>query len=67
MWTSNERRSRIALQLHDIPATRKMSLLINNRVVCETDFRNSNERKLILLRWEEQYSLFEKQYCISIS
>ena len=67
MWTSNGRRSRIALQLHEIPATRKMSLLINDRVVCETDFRNSNERKLILLHWEEQYSLFEKQYCLSIS
>ena len=67
MWTSNERKSRIALQLHDLPATRRMSLLINDRVVCETDFRNSNERKMILLNWEEQYSLFEKRYCISIS
>ncbi len=67
MWTGNERKSRIALQLHDLPATRRMSLLINDRVVCESDFRNSNERKLILLNWEEQYSLFEKRYCISIS
>ena len=67
MWTSNERKSRIALQLHELPATRKMSLLINDRVVCETDFRNSNERKMILLNWEEQYSLYEKRYCISIS
>jgi hypothetical protein len=67
MWTSNARKSRIALQLHELPATRKMSLLINDRVVCETDFRNRNERKMILLNWEEQYSLFEKRYCISIS
>ena len=67
MWTSNGRKSRIALQLHELPATRKMSLLINDRVVCETDFRNSNERKMILLNWEEQYSLYEKRYCISIS
>lgn len=67
MWTSNERKGRIALQLHEVPATRKMSLLINDRVVCETDFRNSNERKMILLNWEEQYELFEKRYCISIS
>lgn len=67
MWMSNGRKSRIALQLHELPATRKMSLLINDRVVCETDFRNRNERKMILLNWEEQYSLFEKRYCISIS
>ncbi|HEX6182163.1 MAG TPA: hypothetical protein VFZ47_13010 [Chitinophagaceae bacterium] len=67
MWTSNGRKSRIALQLHELPATRKMSLLINDRVVCETDFRNSNERKMILLNWEEQYALYEKRYCISIS
>ncbi|HYF33583.1 MAG TPA: hypothetical protein VD993_20805 [Chitinophagaceae bacterium] len=69
MWSrnSNERRNRIALELHEVPATRKMSLLINDRVVCETDFRNPNERKLILLNWEEKYSLFEKRYCISIS
>ena len=67
MWTTNERKGRIALQLHEPPATRKMSLLINDRVVCETDFRSSNERKMILLNWEEQYSLYEKRYCISIS
>lgn len=62
------RKSRVALELHDIPATKRMSLLINDTVVCESDFHDRNERKMILLNWEEKYSLFEKgSYCISIS
>lgn len=65
---STGRKNRVALELHDIPATKRMSLLIDDRVVCESDFHDSNERKLILLNWEEKYSLFEKgSYCISIS
>lgn len=70
MWTQqfNRRRGRIALDLHEIPATRKMSLLIDDRIVCETDFHDKNERKMILLNWEEKYALFERgAYCISIS
>ena len=70
MWTQQlgSKRNKIALELHDIPATRKMSLMIDDRVVCETDFHNKNERKMILLNWEEKYSLFERgSYCISIS
>jgi hypothetical protein len=70
MWSrqSNGRKSRVALELHEIPATRKMSLMIGDRVVCETDFQNRDERKMILLNWEEKYSLFDKTpYCISIS
>lgn len=65
---SIERKSRVALELHDIPATKRMSLLINDTVVCESNFQNRNERKMILLNWEEKYSLFERgPYCISIS
>jgi hypothetical protein len=69
MWTRqiNGRKNRVALELNHIPATRKMSLMINDRVVCETDFRNRDERKWILMNWEEKYSLFEREYCISIS
>lgn len=62
------RKSRVALELHDIPATKRMSLMIDDRVVCESNFQDRNERKMILLNWEEKYSLFEKgAYCISIS
>lgn len=53
--------------MHEVPATSKMSLLINDRVVCEKNFRNRDERKLILLGWDEKYALYEKRYCISIS
>ncbi|MGB8195328.1 MAG: hypothetical protein WCF67_25575 [Chitinophagaceae bacterium] len=69
MWTHtlNSRKSRIALELHDIPATSKMSLMIDDTVVCETDFQNKNERKMILLNWEEEYQLYGSNYCISIS
>lgn len=65
---STGRKSKVALELHDIPATKRISLLINDRVVCESDFQNRNERKMILLNWEEKYSLFEQgPYCISIT
>jgi hypothetical protein len=69
MWTRqiNGRKNRVALELNQVPATRKMSLLIDDRVICETDFKNRDERKWILMNWEEKYSLFEKEYCISIA
>jgi hypothetical protein len=65
---SSGTKSRVALELHDIPATKRMSLMIDDRVICESDFHDPNERKMILLNWEEKYSLFEKgSYCIAIS
>jgi len=70
MWAQQQgtRKNRVALQLHENPLQKKITLLINDRVICETSFQSRDERKMILMNWEEKYSLFGKTpYCISIS
>ncbi|HYE56657.1 MAG TPA: hypothetical protein VD996_17535 [Chitinophagaceae bacterium] len=71
MWAQQPagRKSRVALQLHENPLQKKITLLINNKVICETSFQSRDERKMILMNWEEKYALFEngRPYCISIS
>jgi len=36
-------------------------------VVSEEDFEDRNSRKMIMLNWEEKYSLYTKSYSITIA
>ena len=70
MWTRKTPKSRnpkIALHLQHAPVKGRIKLAINDRVVSEEDFEDRNQRKMIMLNWEEKYSLYEKNYCITIA
>jgi len=70
MWSKKQpqvRSSRIALQLQHVPVSGRIKLAINDTIVSEEPFENRNARKMILLNWEEKYSLYEKEYCITIA
>lgn len=70
MWSKKAtpgRNSKIALQLQHAPISGRIKLAINDRIVSEEPFEDRNERKEIMLNWEEKYSLFEKDYTITIA
>ena len=70
MWTKKSsitRNPKIALQLQHTPVKGKIKLAINDRLVSEEDFEDRNERKMIMLNWEEKYSLYTKSYSITIA
>jgi hypothetical protein len=70
MWTKNEPQARshkIALHLQHPPVKGRIKLAINGMVVSEEEFEDRNQRKMIMLNWEEKYSLFEKKYCLTIA
>ena len=70
MWTkknSSVRNPKIALQLQHTPVKGKIKLAINDRPITEEDFEDRNERKMIMMNWEEKYSLYTKSYSITIA
>lgn len=70
MWSKKQpqaRNPKIALQLQHAPVSGKIKLAINDTIVSEEEFENRNARKMIMLNWEEKYSLFDKQYSITIA
>jgi len=70
MWTKKNphpRNPKIALHLQHAPVKGRIKLAINDRIVSEEDFEDRNQRKMIMLNWEEKYSLYEKNYCITIA
>ena len=70
MWTKKYPRARnpkIALHLQHAPVKGRIKLAINDTVVSDEAFENPNERKMIMLNWEEKYSLYEKNYYITIA
>ncbi|HKP32334.1 MAG TPA: hypothetical protein VJT83_06390 [Chitinophagaceae bacterium] len=70
MWTkktSTVRNPKIALQLQHTPVKGKIKLAIDDRHVTEELFEDRNERKMIMLNWEEKYSLYSKRYSITIA
>jgi hypothetical protein len=70
MWSKKQpqtRNPKIALQLQHLPIKGRIKLAINDTVVSEESFENRNARKMIMLNWEEKYSLFEKDYSITIA
>ncbi len=70
MWTKKETPSknpRIALQLQHPPVKGTIRLAIDNKVVSEEDFIDRNQRKMIMMNWEEKYSLYNKAYSITIA
>jgi hypothetical protein len=70
MWTkknSTVRNPKIALQLQHTPVKGRIKLAINDRLVTEEDFEDRNERKMIMMNWEEKYSLYTKSYSITIA
>ena len=70
MWSKDQpqaKNPKIALQLQHVPVSGQIKLAINDRIVSEEHFENRNARKMIMLNWEEKYSLFEKDYSITIA
>jgi len=70
MWSKNQpqaRNPKIALQLQHIPVSGRIKLAINDTIVSEESFENRNARKMIMLNWEEKYSLYDKEYSITIA
>lgn len=70
MWTkknSTARNPKIALQLQHTPVKGRIKLAINERLISEEDFEDRNERKMIMMNWEEKYSLYTKSYSITIA
>ena len=70
MWPKSKpqtRNPRIALQLQHAPIKGRIKLAIDNTVVSEEDFEDRNSRKMIMLNWEEKYSLYTKSYSITIA
>ena len=70
MWNKNEpqtKNSKIALHLQHAPVKGRIKLAINDMVVSEEEFEDRNQRKMIMLDWEEKYSLYEKKYCLTIA
>src|SRR5256885_15368903 len=70
MWskkTAQGRNPRIALQLQHAPISGRIKLSIDNTIISEEPFEDRNARKMIMLNWEEKYSLYDKQYSITIA
>ena len=70
MWSKKitpGRSPKIALQLKHVPVSGRIKLAINDRVISEEAFEDRNERREIMLNWEEKYSLFDKEYTITIA
>ena len=70
MWSKKQpqtRNPKIALQLQHAPVSGRIKLAINDTIVSEEPFENRNARKMIMLNWEEKYSLYEKEYSITIA
>jgi hypothetical protein len=70
MFSKKEPRTRnpkIALHLQHAPVKGRIKLAIDDTVVSEEDFEDRNARKEIMLNWEEKYSLYDKQYSITIA
>jgi hypothetical protein len=70
MWSKNQQPSRnrkIALHLQHTPVAGRIKLAINNMIVSEELFEDRNARKMIMLDWEEKYSLYDKDYSITIA
>ncbi len=70
MWSKKQpqaRNPKIALQLQHPPVSGRIKLAINDTIVSEEPFENRNARKMIMLNWEEKYSLYEKEYSITIA
>ena len=70
MWSKKQpqaRNPKIALHLQNAPISGRIKLAINDTIVSEESFENRNARKMIMLNWEEKYSLYDKQYSITIA
>ena len=70
MWSKKQpqtKNPKIALHLQHVPVSGRIKLAINNQVVSEESFEDRNERKMIMLNWEEKYSLYDKEYSITIA
>ena len=70
MWskkTTSARNPKIALQLQHAPVRGRIKLAIDDTIVSEEHFEDRNGRREIMLNWEEKYSLFDKQYTITIA
>jgi len=70
MWTKKQPRGKnpkIALHLQHAPVKGRIKLAIDNTIVSEEPFENRNARKMIMMNWEEKYSLFDKSYSITIA
>ena len=70
MWskkTTPARNPKIALQLQHVPVKGRIKLAIDDTIVSEENFEDRNGRREIMLNWEEKYSLFDKQYSITIA
>jgi len=70
MWSKknpNTRNPKIALQLQHIPVKGRIKLAIDDTIVSEEDFEDRNSRKMIMMNWEEKYSLYDKTYSITIA
>ena len=70
MWPKknpNARNPKIALHLQHAPVKGRIKLAINDMLISEEAFEDRNARKMIMLNWEEKYSLYEKNYSITIA
>jgi hypothetical protein len=70
MWSKKQlqgRNPKIALHLQQEPVKGKIKLAIDDTIVSEEPFEDRNARKMIMLNWEEKYSLFDKAYSITIA
>ncbi len=70
MWPKKQpqtRNPKIALHLQHAPVKGRIKLAINDTVVSEEPFEDRNARKMIMLNWEEKYSLYNKNYSITIA
>jgi hypothetical protein len=70
MWTKKTtpgKNPKIALQLQHAPISGRIKLAIDDTIVSEESFEDRNGRREIMLNWEEKYSLFDKQYTITIA
>ena len=70
MWSKKStpgKNPKIALQLQHAPISGRIKLAIDDTIVSEESFEDRNGRREIMLNWEEKYSLFDKQYIITIA
>ena len=70
MWSKKQpqtRNPKIALHLQHAPVKGRIKLAINDTIVSEEPFEDRNARKMIMLNWEEKYSLYNKSYSITIA
>ena len=70
MWskkTPKTRNPRIALHLQHAPVKGRIKLAIDDTIISEEDFEDRNSRKMIMMNWEEKYSLYNKKYSITIA